>query len=222
MSGICQLIAIIGLVSVPVGVATAQTGGPVAVGGFETDGSVGLSREDYASLGRALGALLAADLDGRAEARVIPIAGTPATRPGRVDLNAARRAATAAGSTLLVVGSLLDQYGDVHVEARIINAATGEPIAVIRGDPALASREQLGEAIAALADRLAQEPGVGPRTARASLRRGVSVEGLVQFGRGLGLEEAGDRVKAAEAYRAALKAAPGFSEATAALARVGR
>lgn len=140
---------------------------------------------------------------------------------GRVDVGAARQAATAAGGRLLVVGSLLDQYGDVHMEARIVNAATGEPVAVIRGDPALASREQLGEAIAALAERLAQQPGVGVRRGDAPTRRGVSVDALVQFGRGLGLEAAGDRAKAAEAYRAALVAAPGLSEAAAALARVG-
>lgn len=221
MSGTRQLLVTLGLVLAPAGQVVAQGGGAVAVGGFETDGSVGLSRDDYASLGRALGALLAADLGGRAEARVIPIPTTPAARPGRVDLRATRQAATAAGGKLLVVGSLLDQYGDVHVEARIINASTGEPVAVIRGDPALASRDQLGEAIAVLADRLAQEPGVGRRAPQATARRGISVEALVQFGRGLGLEEAGERAKAAEAYRAALKAAPGFSEATTALARVG-
>lgn len=216
-----QLVAVLVLGLSPIGLAQGQGGGTVAVGGFETDGSVGLTSEQYTSLGRALGALLAADLGGRAEAKVVPLSGTPMSRPGRVDVGAARRAATAAGGRLLVVGSLLDQYGDVHMEARIINAATGEPVAVIRGDPALASREQLGEAIAALAERLAQQPGVGTRSGNAPTRRGVSVEALVQFGQGLGLEAAGDQAKAAESYRAAVRAAPGFSEASAALARVG-
>lgn len=215
-----QLVAVLALGLTPIGLAMAQSGATVAVGGFETDGSVGLTREQYTSLGRALGALLAADLGGRAEAKVVPLNAAPMNR-GRVDVGAARQAATAAGGRLLVVGSLLDQYGDVHMEARIVNAATGEPVAVIRGDPALASREQLGEAIAALAERLAQQPGVGVRRGDAPTRRGVSVDALVQFGRGLGLEAAGDRAKAAEAYRAALVAAPGLSEAAAALARVG-
>lgn len=216
-----QLIVMLALAISPIAAVSAQDRGAVAVGGFDTDGSVGLTREEYTSLGRALGALLAADLGGQAQARVLPITGTTGNRPGRVDLGAAREAATAAGGQLLVVGSLLDQYGDVHVEARIIHAATGEPVAVIRGDPALSSREQLGEAIAALAARLTEEPAVGSRGGGTPARRGVSVAALVQYGHGLGFEAAGQRTEAAAAYRAAVRAAPGFSEAQAALARVG-
>lgn len=221
MRRIRQLVVMLAVASAVPGALAAQGGGAVAVGGFDTDGSVGLSRDDYAALGRALSALLASDLGGRAEARVVPIATVAGARSGRVDLGAARQATTAAGGKLLVVGSLLDQYGDVHIEARIINAATGEPVAVIRGDPALASREQLGEAIATLADRLTAQAGVGSRNGGAVARRGVSVEALLHFGRGLGFEDASEKAKAAEAYRAAVRAAPGFSEATAALARVG-
>ncbi len=140
-------------------------------------------------------------------------------KPGSVDLTAARNAASAAGAKVLVVGSLLDQYGDIHVEARMINAATGEPIAVIRGDPKLVKREQLAQAIADLADRLAQQQGGASRS--GATRAAVPVDALVHFGKGLRLEDAGDKAKAAESYRAAVRAAPGFTEASAALRRVG-
>ncbi len=43
----------------------AQSGSKVGVAGFETDGSVGLSREDYDALGRALSALLSAEVGSR-------------------------------------------------------------------------------------------------------------------------------------------------------------
>ena len=194
----------------------AQSGG-VSVGGFQTVGSVGLSRDDYDALGRALSALLSAEVRGQAGAQLSPIR-PPAGKPGAVDVGAARTAASAAGAKVLVVGSLLDQYGDIHVEARMINAATGEPIAVVRGDPKLAKREQLAQAIADLADRLAVQQG---GTARGVARASVPVEALVEFGKGLRFEDQGDRVKAAEAFRAAVRGAPGFSEASAALQRVG-
>lgn len=198
--------------------AAAQSG--VSVAGFETDGSVGLSRDDYDALGRALSVLLTAEVGGRgATASVVPLRNAGG-RAGRLDMTAARAAASRAGTKVLVVGTLLDQYGDIHVEARIIDATTGDPIAIVRGDPSLAKREQLAEAVADLANRLAQQPAVGGRAA-AGTRAGVPVDALVQFGRGLRFEEAGDRAKAAEAYRAALKGAPGLAEATAALKRVG-
>ncbi len=211
-----QTVVALAFATVPARPALTQ----VTVGGFATEGSVGLSRDDYDALGRALSALLSAEVGGRSTARVVPIRPVAGSKAGEVDVGAARAAATQGGAKVLVVGSLLDQYGDIHIEARMIDAATGEPIAVIRGDPTLVKREQLAQAIADLADRLAQQPGVGGRRAGPA-RAGVPVEALVGYGRGLRFEDAGDRAKAAASYRAALRSAPGFSEAGAALQRVG-
>ena len=213
-----QAVAVLALTLLAPGSALlAQTGGKLSVAGFETDGSVGLSRDDYDALGRALSALLSAQVGGPAVLVVKPVAGL---RSGRVDVGAARAAATKAGAKILVVGTLLDQYGDIHLEARILDAATGEPIAVVRGNPSLAKREQLAEAIGDLADRIAQQPAVGGSRGN-STRSGIPVTALVLFGKGLRFEEAGDSAKAAEAYRNALKAAPALSEAATALRRVG-
>lgn len=196
---------------------TAQAGGKVGVAGFETDGSVGLSRDDYDALGRALSALLSAEVGSPTALVVKPV---PGARPGRVDVGAARAAAAKAGVKILVVGTLLDQYGDIHVEARVLDATTGEPIAVVRGNPSLAKREQLAEAIADLADRIGQQPAVGGSKGSGT-RGGVPVAALVLFGKGLRFEDAGDPAKAAEAYRSVLKTAPGLTEASTALRRVG-
>jgi hypothetical protein len=202
------------LVAAPLALSAQQVG----VGGFETAGSVGLDRAEYDALGRALSALLAARLGERGSAGVVTVTPT-ASRPGRVDVGAARAAATSAGARLLVVGSLLDQYGDIQLEARVIEAGTGKPVAVVRGDPALVKREQLAEAVAALANQLTAQPGVGGRPGPAGAA--IPVNALVEFGKGLAAEEAGDRAAAQAAYRAAVRAAPGFSEAQAALQRVG-
>ncbi|MEO8480461.1 MAG: hypothetical protein ABI542_12630, partial [Gemmatimonadota bacterium] len=168
----------------------------IAVGGFETDGSVGLTRDEYQAIGRALTDLVRTGLG--ASGAPVSVEPTAGTRPGRVDLGAARAAATAAGAKYLVVGSLLDQYGDIKVEARIIDAATGKPIAVVRGDPAIASRDQLADAIVALTTRLAAEPQLGAKPAR-TIAGGIPVAALIAYGRGLGFEAAGDRTKAAAA-----------------------
>lgn len=221
MSAVRQLVAVLALGSMPIAAIMAQAGRAVAVSSFETDGSVGMDRDAYTALGRALGQLLGSELQARLERPVVTLPLTPASRPGRIDVAAARQDGVAGGADLLLVGSLLDQYGDIHIEARIINAATGDPVAVVRGDPTMASRAQLGEAMAALADSVAGHAGFTRRAGPVPARRSVSADGLVQFGRGLGFEQAGDRAKAAEAYRAAVRAAPGLSEASAALVRVG-
>ena len=56
----------------------------------------------------ALTTLLTEQLGERGASGVVP-ATSPTGRAGRVDLGAARSAATSAGAKLLVVGSLLDQ-----------------------------------------------------------------------------------------------------------------
>ncbi len=55
MKKVTQLIAAIALASAPLApvVAPAAAQGGVAIAGFETDGSVGLSREDYDAIARA-------------------------------------------------------------------------------------------------------------------------------------------------------------------------
>lgn len=213
-----QTLVALALASAPAGLGAQATGG-VSVGGFETHGSVGMDRADYEALSLALSSLLAARLGERAGASVVTIDPAASTRPGRVDLGAARTAATKAGARYLVVGSLLDQYGDIQVEARIIDATTGRPVAVVRGDPAFANRDRLAEAIVALANQLTSQPGVGGQSRPGG--GAIPVAALVEFGKGLAAEGAGNRAAAQAAYRATLRAAPGFSEATAALQRVG-
>lgn len=211
---------ILGLV-LPASPMAAQGAARVAVAGFETDGSVGMSRDEYDAVGRALTALVSAELGSRGTATTAivskPVAGA---RSGRVDVGAARTAANAAGATVLVVGTLLDQYGDIHIEARLLNAKSAEPIAVVRSGPSYAKREQLAEAIADLADRIAQLPAVGGRAGPA-LVGAVPVAALVLFGNALRFESVGDSAKAAEAYRGALKLAPGLNAVTTTLKRAG-
>lgn len=211
-----QLVVALALAAAPLALHAQDA---VSVGGFETSGSVGLDRADYDALGRALAALLSSRLGERAQARVIAITPTEARRPGRVDIGAARNAAAQAGAKFLVVGSLLDQYGDIQLEARLIDATTGKPLAVVRGDPAYVKREQLALAVAALADQLTAQPGVGGQPGNRGT--GIPVDALLEFGRGLAAEADGNQTGAAAAYRAALQVAPGFSEAQAALRRVG-
>lgn len=222
MTRFTQLAVVTALALLATGRSAGQVTAPpgVAVAGFETDGSVGLTRADYDAMGRAMTALLSSELGARSRATVFDIRMAGGARLGRIDLAKARAAATQAGAKYLIVGTILDQYGDLRVEARLINAANGDPIAVIRAEPGHGKREQLGESLNDLATGLGGRTELGGIKA-APVRATIPVDALVSFGQGLRFEEAGDKAKAADSYRAALKLAPGLSEATAALRRVG-
>ena len=121
-----------------------------------------------------------------------------------------------AGATVLVVGSLLANRGHSR-GIRMINAATGEPIAVVRGDPNLAKREQWRRRSRSRRSSGAQQVEGGARRRSARQRAG---RGLVHFGRGLrfGTQVTGPRRQSRSV--AAARSAPGFTEASAALQRV--
>ena len=191
--------------------------GGVAVVGFETEGSVGLRRADYPALGMALSATLTAELASR-RARVVALGPLAADRHGHVDMVIARRAAREAGASVVAVGQLLDQYGDIHLELRLVDATSGEPVGVIQGDEAHHTRDALALAIGALANALVHERGIGG-TEGAPVA--VPIEALLQFGRGLVLEAGGDRAGALSQYDRALELAPAFSAPAAARRRVG-
>ena len=80
---------------------------------------------------------------------------------GRIDVAKARAAATQAGAKYLIVGTLLDQYGDLRVEARLLNAATGDPVAVVRADKGHTKREDVVEAATDLAIALGGHAELG-------------------------------------------------------------
>ncbi len=198
--------------------AAAQGG--VAIAGFETDGSVGLPRADFDAMGRAMTVVLGTEIGSRTGAAVVVIRPMGGTRIGRIDVTKARAAAIEAGAKYLIVGTILDQYGDLRVEARLLSAATGDPVAVVRADKGHTKRENLAESASDLAIGLGGRAELGGAR-QAPERAAISAEAMVNFGQGLRSEEAGDRDKAATSYRAALKLSPGLTEAATALRRVG-
>jgi hypothetical protein len=206
--------------ALPSGQLAAQGGVKVAVGGFETDGSVGMPRDAYDALGRALTAILEAELRSRGQVQVVSIGAMRSPRPGRVDIVASREAAAKAGAKVVIIGTLLDQYGDIRLEARLLDPATGAPLGQLRDGANAVTREHLAEAISEMAVRLAAEPTLGGKTVASPSTQSVPVDALLEFGRGLRAEGAGDRTTAAESFRQAVRLAPDFRLAAESLRRV--
>ena len=206
----------------------AQAGGArFAVLPFEDTGSYGQDKEVFEGLELGLPALLASALDRHPVADAVPRR-AQLEAMGKLDLGPSQRfdagtaaqlgAATGAGFT--VTGSFADFYGKLRVNARLVNAKTGEIVKVVANDdPKLQDRTQLAAIIQALAERLVSAAGLQPFPAAVAAPR-IPAEAISAFGRGLLYEGRDDRARAGEFYRSALTAFPGFQEAAEGLERV--
>jgi TolB-like protein len=211
----------------PVSVAAQAGGATFAVLPFENTGSYGQDREVFEGLELGFPALLAGALDRHPAAEAVPRAVLlgamrkqglgPAQR---VDAAAAAEVGRATGARFTVTGSFADFYGKLRVNARLVDAKTGEIVKVVSNeDPKLQDRAQLSAIIQAVAERLVSAARLQPYPS-GSTTPSIPTDAISAFGRGLLYEGRDDRAKASEFYRRALTASPGFQEAAAGLERV--
>jgi TolB-like protein len=208
------------------GTAQAQQRASFAVLPFENSGSYGQDKEIFEALALGIPAVLASSLDrhpGADAAEPGPVSQALAAAGlgpgGRIDAAGAARVGKATGSRFAVTGSFADFYGKFRVNARVVDAATGQIVEVVSNDdPELQDRAQLpailktvGDGIVAAAGLSPASPGGGPD---------LSTEAITDFSLGLLHESRGDRAKALDSYRKAVSAAPQFQEAHAGARRV--
>jgi TolB-like protein len=208
----------------------AQDAGPtVAVLPFENTGSYGQDREAFDALEVGLPAILSATLAAHPAVRVVErsrlgqaLDQQKLSTAHRVDAASATEVAKAAGARYAVTGSFADFYGKFRINARVVDAQTGQILKVVSNDdPKLQDRAQLAAIVQLVADRIVGAMGLGAYPPEvAARRRALPTEALTEFSRGLMLEGRGDRTKAAEAYQRALTSAPDLDEARSALQRV--
>ncbi len=215
--------------------AAAAAGQPLAAQGasrfvilpFENTGSYGQDREVFDGLELGLPALLASAIDRHPAADAVPRQALQATMrkldlgpSQRIDAASAAQVGAATGARSADTGRFAVYYGKLGVNARLVDAKTGEIVKVVSNDDArLQDRTQLAAIIQAVAERLVTAGGLQPYPA-GSAGPSLPTEAITAFGRGLLYEGRDDRAKAAEFYRSALTASPGFPEAAAGLERV--
>jgi TolB-like protein len=206
----------------------AQGGGTrFAVLPFENTGSYGQDREVFEGLELGFPALLASALDRHPAADAPPRGALleAMRKQGlgpsqRVDAAAAAQVGRSTGARYTVTGSFADFYGKLRVNARLVDAKTGEIVKVVSNeDPKLQDRTRLAAIIQAVAERLVAAAGLQPYPS-GSTPPPIPTEAISAFGRGLLYEGRDDRAKASEFYRTAITAFPGFQEAAAGLERV--
>jgi TolB-like protein len=208
--------------------AMAQGGSArFAVLPFENTGSYGQDKEVFEALELGLAAMIARAIDGHPGADVVP-RGQVDEVMRKLDLGPAQRvdAASAAqigkgtGARYTVTGSFADFYGKFRINARLVNAESGEIVKVVSNDdPKLQDRARLAAIAQTVGEKLTSAAGLPPYPA-GSAPAPIPTDAIIAYSRGLLHESRGDRAKASEFYRSALTAFPGFEDAAAGLKRV--
>jgi tetratricopeptide (TPR) repeat protein len=196
---------------------------------FENNGSYGQDKEIFLALELGIPATISAALGAHPGAtsadpgRMRSAMKSQGLAPGRpVDAATATQIAKAAGGGYAVTGSFVDFYGKFRINARLVDARSGQIVKVVANDdPMLQERARLGAIIQSVSEKLAAAAGLSPFPANAAPRTGaIPTDALNQFSLGLLSESRGDRAKAAEAFQRALAAYPDYVQAREALQRV--
>ena len=211
--------------------ATPDTRPGMAVLPFENGGSFGRDREDFDALRGGIAAVLIDELAQNPAVRVVDravinnlISEQNLARDGRVDAATAARIGKLVGARYMVTGSFIDAYGDFRVTARIIDVETGEIIKVVSNDESMRDRRQMFKIFQNVATKLMSGvnlPALPRAVAQAAEHRNVPTDALTFYSRALLYEDRGDKPKAAEYYRRATDAFPGYAQAQEGLRRVG-
>lgn len=207
--------------------AAQQGGARFAVLPFENTGSYGQDKEVFEGLELGLPVMIGRVIDRHPGADVIPrtqLADAMRTLnlgPGqRVDASSAAQIGKATGAGYTVTGSFADFYGKFRVNARLVNARSGQIVKVVSNDdPKLQDRAQLAAIVQALGERITTAAGLPPFPSGAAPAP-VPTDAITAYSRGLLHETQGDPTKATEFYRSALAADPQLDEAREGLRRL--
>jgi tetratricopeptide (TPR) repeat protein len=140
---------------------------------------------------------------------------------GRVDQNTAARLGRLVGARYMILGGFVDFYGDLRIDARVVNVETGE---IVKTERVRDRREKLYDSVVELAQRLAQGLDLPPlpRQAMEERRnREVPAEAVRLYVKGLLYQDRGDRERAAELFQQAVAQYPEYTEASEALRQIG-
>ena len=208
--------------------AMAQGGNPrFAVLPFENTGSYGQDREVFEGLELGLAAMIArviarhpgADVVRQTQLREVmrKLDLGPAQR---VDAASAAQVGKGTGARYAITGSFADFYGKFRINARLVNAESGEIVKVVSNDdPKLQDRAQLAAIVQTVGEKVTSAAGLPPYPA-GSPPPAIPTDAITAYSRGLLHESRGERAKAREFYQSALAAFPQFEEAREALGRV--
>jgi TolB-like protein len=202
----------------------------IAILPFEDRGSYGQDKDVFRALAIGIPVTIANELGGHSDIRV-----ADQSRVGeairsenlgpnpRVDAATAARVAKRVGARYAVTGNFADFYGKFRLDARIVDAESGQILKVVsNNDARFQDRADLYRIIQLVGHQVLAE--ASPAALRSGTpekeTRTIPTEALTQYSLGLLYERQGEKTKAGEHYERAVTAFPGYPEAREGIRRV--
>jgi TolB-like protein len=199
----------------------------IAVLPFDNGGSYGGDKENFAALQKGIAGMMISELAANPSARVVEreqieqlvAAQSPGTAC-KVSPETAAKIGKRVRARYVITGAFVDFYGDVQLDARMLNVETSE---IVKVESDHTQREHLFDLIRNVSGRLMKDANLPPLPKQASeqwLGRQVPTDALTLYSKALLYQDRGERDKAVEMYQKALAVFPEYAEARQGLQRV--
>jgi len=211
-------------------VSMAQDTRPgIAVITFEDGGSYGQEAEDFAALTVGLQQMLITEFAANGGLRVVDrgrinelLDEQDLGASGRVDANTAARIGRVVGAKFVVMGGFVDFYGDMRIDARIVDTETTEIVKVERTRD---DREKMFTMVVDLADGITKGLSLTPLSQEQLQERQhrseqIDQEAVRLYTRALLYADRGDTDRAIELFSQVTRDFPEYTEAHEALRQI--
>ncbi len=220
----------IGLAALSNGAISAQENRPgIAVMAFENGGSYGQDAQDFEALRVGIQQMLMTEIAMNNAARVVErsqinslIAEQDLAADGRVDANTAAQLGKLVGAKYMIFGSFNNFYGDMRIDARIVNTETSE---IVKTTRVRDSAEDLYQMIVDLGGTIMNDvslPALPDAVREAREARELPAEALTLYSRALFFQDRGQDERAIELFRRVQTEFPQMTEASDALIQLGQ
>ena len=206
--------------------AQAQNTKPgIAILDFDFGGATGRNKEapeDYQALRRGLASLTLGELTANPSIRVVErtqlqqiLTEQNLGHEGRVDNETLSRLGRLIGARYMVTGTLIDNNGDLRIDARIFDSETGE---ILRTQSVRGHMANLYDMVPQLAQQLMHDANLPPLERRAmndfrQQNPAPPTQAVMAYSRAVLYADRGDTNRAVEQYRHALETFPQYTQA---------
>jgi len=209
--------------------AQGDTRPGIAVLPFDNGGSYGREREDFEAMQVGLAQMLITELAANPKARLVDrriirqvIEEQDLGASGRAEAETAAKVGKLVGARYVVTGSFIDFYGDLRIDARIVDVETSE---IIKAEQVRDKRSNLFGLVTSMSTKVMEGvslPPLPPATQRERQSRQKPPEDAMNdYLRGLLASDRGDKEKARQLFRRAIDQFPQFTEAEQELKQLG-
>lgn len=227
IAGVVVLASALAFPGAPLAAQEPDTRPGIAVFPFDNN-YVGSDREDFEGLEGGLQQMMITELSQNSNLRIVErtqlrelLEEQDLGASGRVDPGTAARVGRVVGARYVIMGQYVDIFGDVRMDARVVDTETSE---IIRTEQVRADRSDLYQMLVDLSAQVVEGvdlPSLPVEAREARRSREIPSEAITLFSRAQLAADGGQTDRAIQLYRQAAERFPDLTEAREALRQLG-